>query len=68
MTHAGAAPSNVEGSLALAGHQRAGGRTAIVHDTVRQILGRAPRSFAEFAKDYTQIFRDTTSDHFEVMP
>ena len=68
MTRAGAAPSSVEGSLALAAHQRAGGKTAIVHDTVRQILGRAPRSFAEFAKDHAYIFRDTTSEQFEVMP
>lgn len=40
----------------LAAHQRAGGKTAIVHDTVRQILGRAPRSFAQFAKDHADIF------------
>src|SRR5262245_52851166 len=33
----------------LAAHQRAGGKTAIVHDTVRRMLGRDPRSFAEFA-------------------
>jgi len=45
----------------LAAHQRAGGKTAIVHDTVRQILGRAPRSFAEFAKDHAHVFRDTTA-------
>ena len=41
----------------LAAHQRAGGKTAIVHDTVRRILGRAPRSFLEFAKDHADIFR-----------
>jgi len=41
----------------LAAHQRAGGKTAIVHDTVRQILGRGPRSFAEFANDHAHIFR-----------
>jgi len=41
----------------LAAHQRAGGKTAIVHDTVRLMLGRAPRSFAEFARDHADIFR-----------
>ena len=41
----------------LAAHQRAGGKTAIVHETVRQILGRPPRSFAAFAKDHADIFR-----------
>jgi uncharacterized protein YbjT (DUF2867 family) len=41
----------------LAAHQRAGGKTAIVHDTVRRLLGREPRSFAEFAKDHADIFR-----------
>ena len=66
MTRAGAAPSSVEGSLALATHQRAGGKTAMVHDTVRQILGRAPRSFAEFAKDHAHIFRGERA--FEAMP
>ena len=43
----------------LAAHQRAGGKTAIVHDTVRRILGRGPRSFAEFARDHADIFRGT---------
>jgi len=41
----------------LAAHQRVGGKTAIVHDTVRRILGRDPRSFAEFARDYADTFR-----------
>ena len=41
----------------LAAHQRAGGKTAIVHDTVRRILGRDPRSFAAFARDHADIFR-----------
>jgi len=40
----------------LAAHQRAGGKTAIVHDTVRRILGRDPRSFAAFARDYAGVF------------
>jgi uncharacterized protein YbjT (DUF2867 family) len=45
----------------LAAHQRAGGKTAIVHDTVLQILGRDPRSFADFAADHANIFRAGTA-------
>ena len=53
----------------LAGHQRAGGKTAMVHDSVRQILGRAPRSFAEFATDYGDVFRLGHAEReFEVKP
>jgi uncharacterized protein YbjT (DUF2867 family) len=53
----------------LAAHQRAGGKTAMVHDTVRQILGRAPRSFAEFATDHADIFRSGHAEpEFEVRP
>jgi uncharacterized protein YbjT (DUF2867 family) len=44
----------------LAAHQRAGGKTAMVHDTVRRILGREPRSFAEFAKDHADFFARAT--------
>ena len=47
----------------LAAHQRAGGKTAMVHDTVRRILGREPRSFAEFAKDHDRIFRGSPTQH-----
>jgi len=47
----------------LAAHQRAGGKTAMVHDTVRRILGREPRSFAEFAKDHADIFRGSPTQH-----
>jgi len=51
----------------LAAHQRAGGKTAMVHDSVQQILGRAPRSFAEFATDYADIFRSGHAEgEFEV--
>ena len=40
----------------LAAHQRAGGKTAMVHDSVHQILGRAPRSFAAFVADHARFF------------
>ena len=57
MVRAGEAPWAIEGLLALAAYQRAGGPTAAVHDTVRQVLGRPPRSLAEFAKDHAHMFR-----------
>ena len=47
----------------LAAHQRAGGKTAMIHDTVRRILGREPRSSAEFAKDHARIFRGSPTQH-----
>ena len=56
LARAGASPSAIEGSLALAAYQRAGGKTAIVHDTVRQVLGRPPRSFAAFVADHARFF------------
>jgi uncharacterized protein YbjT (DUF2867 family) len=49
----------IEGLLALAAYQRGGGPTAVVHDTVERVLGRRPRSFAEFAKDHAPIFQGT---------
>jgi uncharacterized protein YbjT (DUF2867 family) len=57
MVRAGDAPWAIEGLLALAAYQRAGGPTAAVHDTVRQVLGCPPRSLAEFAKDHAKEFR-----------
>ena len=57
MARAGDAPWAIEGLLALAAYQRAGGPTAVVHDTVQRVLGRPPRSLAEFAKDHAQMFR-----------
>ncbi len=57
MLRAGAPSWSIEGALALAAYQRAGGPTAVVHDTVRQILGRPPRSFAEFANDHAAVFQ-----------
>lgn len=57
MIRVGEAPWAVDGTLALAAYQRVGGPTAVVHDTVQKVLGRRPRSLAEFAKDYAQMFR-----------
>jgi uncharacterized protein YbjT (DUF2867 family) len=57
MTRAGDPTWAIEGLLALAEYQRAGGATAVVHDSVREILGRPPRSFAEFARDHARQLR-----------
>ena len=57
MTRAGDPQWAIEGLLALAAYQRAGGPTAVVHDSVRAILGRPPGSFAEFAKDHARQLR-----------
>ena len=57
MVRYGASSWAIEGVLGLAAYQRAGGPTAVVHGTVAEILGRPPRSFAEFARDYATVFR-----------
>src|SRR5262245_8019980 len=56
MEGSGEPPWAIESLLALAAYQRAGGPTAVVHDTVRHILGRPPRSFVEFATDHAKQF------------
>ena len=57
MTRAGDPPWAIESLLALAAYQRAGGPTAVVHDTVQKIVERPPRSLAEFVKDLAKDFR-----------
>src|SRR5713226_10196732 len=56
MTRAGDPPWAIESLLALAAYQRAGGPTAVVHDTVQKIVERPPRSLAEFVKDHAKDF------------
>ncbi len=60
MIRTGAPSWSVEGALALAAYQRASGPTAVAHDTVQRILGRPPRSFADFARDHAAAFRGAT--------
>jgi hypothetical protein len=57
MTRAGDPRWAIESLLALAAYQRAGGPTAVVHDTVQKIVERPPRSLAEFVKDHAKDFR-----------
>jgi uncharacterized protein YbjT (DUF2867 family) len=52
----GVGPKMIDSLLALAAYQKAGGPTERVSESVEQILGRAPRSIGDFARDYRQHF------------
>ena len=58
LVRAGAPTWMIESTLALAVYQRAGGPTAEISKTIEEVLGRPPRSFAQFVKDYASVFRD----------
>lgn len=47
----------IDGYLALAAYQRAGGPTAMVSPTVLEVLGRSARTFAEFVHGHATVFR-----------
>jgi hypothetical protein len=49
-------PSLIDGTLALAEYQKAGGPTARVADTVERILRRPPRSIADFVREHREQF------------
>ena len=53
----GVAAAAIEAMLAIAAYQRDGGPTATVSPTVQRLLGRAPRTIREFARDYAASFR-----------
>ena len=57
LVRAGAPPSMIESTLALAAYQRAGGPTAEISTTFEELLGRPPRSFAQFVQDHASVFR-----------
>ncbi|HLV26723.1 MAG TPA: NAD(P)H-binding protein [Gemmatimonadales bacterium] len=46
----------IDGILALAAYQNAGGATERVYDTVENILGRVPSGIREFVMDYRESF------------
>lgn len=52
----GVPAATIDGLLALAAYQKAGGPTERVFDSVQQILGRPPRTVRDFARDYGQLF------------
>jgi len=53
----GQAPALVDSLLAIAAYQRAGGPTETITTVVKDLTGKRPRTFAEFAHDYAQAFR-----------
>lgn len=57
MEDQGLSESMIDSYLALAAYQKAGGPTARVSDSVREILGRKPRTIVDFARDYQADFR-----------
>ena len=63
---AGQPPVLVDSLLAIAAYQRAGGPTETMTTVVSDLTGKAPRTFAEFAKDHAHIFRGERE--FEAMP
>lgn len=61
MIAAGMSPEFVEGALAGQAYVRAGGNT-VRTDDVRRILGRPPRTYAEWAADHAAAFTPTPAD------
>lgn len=57
MENQGISASMIDSYLALAAYQKAGGPTAQVSTSVKEILGREARTVADFASDYYQRFK-----------
>ncbi|MFI7003989.1 SDR family oxidoreductase [Nocardia sp. NPDC050175] len=57
MRAAGLSEAFIDGALAGQEYVRSGGN-AIVTDDLRQALGRAPRTYAEWAADHAAVFRE----------
>jgi hypothetical protein len=49
-------PAIIDGILNTGAHRRAGGKTVTITSVVSYLTGRAPRTFAEFARDYAAVF------------
>lgn len=59
----GVAPKMIDSFLALAAYQKAGGPTERVSESVEQVLGRAPRTIQDFARDYREHFVASQARH-----
>jgi uncharacterized protein YbjT (DUF2867 family) len=57
LTKAGQPAWLVDSLLAIAAYQRAGGPTETITTVVADLTGKPPRTFAEFARDYTAAFQ-----------
>ena len=53
----GVAAAAIDAMLAIAAYQRDGGPTAAVSPSVERLLGHAPRTIRDFARDYAASFR-----------
>jgi len=57
LTKEGQPPLLVDSLLAIAAYQRGGGPTETMTTVVKDLTGKPPRTFAEFAHDYADAFR-----------
>ena len=56
LTRLGQPAPLIDATLAIAAYQRDGGPTALVSPTVERLLGRPPRTIADFVRDYAARF------------
>ncbi|MEV6136354.1 NAD(P)H-binding protein [Nocardia sp. NPDC051990] len=61
MIASGMSPGFADGALAGQAYVRAGGNATLTDD-VRRVLGRAPRSYAEWVADHAAAFTQTLAD------
>lgn len=57
MEKQGISTKMIDSYLALAAYQKAGGPTERVSESVREVLGREPRTIQDFAMDYREAFK-----------
>lgn len=57
MEKQGISTKMIDSYLALAAYQKAGGPTERVSESVREVLGREPRTIQDFAMDYRESFK-----------
>jgi uncharacterized protein YbjT (DUF2867 family) len=53
----GVPPAVIESILAIGAYQRAGGKTVTITNTVADLIGRPPRTVAEFVQEHASVFR-----------
>jgi uncharacterized protein YbjT (DUF2867 family) len=53
----GVPPAVIESILAIAGYQRAGGKTVTLTTTIADLIGRPPLTVVEFVREHTSSFR-----------
>lgn len=56
MESQGMSSKMIDSYLALASYQRAGGATERVSESVREVLGRDPKTIRDFVRDYREHF------------